>query len=147
MMDFGFGRFLEMFEDRFGRQATTILLAAIGLAVFGVCVSAIYNNIAIPIYDIAIQIIHSGASLKNITTNSVWAAVISAAVTAGILVIILLYVRYKNKIMIRRLSDVHNSLSAVYAALDQQTKDTAERINAMAHAIQIARSNNPSGNP
>jgi ABC-type Fe3+ transport system permease subunit len=110
MMDFGFGRFLEMFEDRFGRLATTILLAAIGLAVFGVCVSAIYSNIARPIYDIAIQIIHSGASLKNITTNSVWAAITSAVVTAGIFGILFLYVRYKNKTMMRILSDTHDKL-------------------------------------
>jgi hypothetical protein len=31
-MDFGFSRFLEMFEERFGRHATTFLVALIGLA-------------------------------------------------------------------------------------------------------------------
>jgi hypothetical protein len=31
-MDFGFSRFLEMFEERFGRRMTTCLVALIGLA-------------------------------------------------------------------------------------------------------------------
>jgi hypothetical protein len=31
-MDFGFARFLEMFEERFGRTATTTILAVLGLA-------------------------------------------------------------------------------------------------------------------
>jgi hypothetical protein len=32
-MEFGFARFLEMFEERFGRRVTTAVLAFIGLAV------------------------------------------------------------------------------------------------------------------
>ncbi len=32
-MDFGISRFLEMFEERFGRRATTALLALIGIAI------------------------------------------------------------------------------------------------------------------
>lgn len=32
-MDFGFARFLEMFEERFGRSATTVLLAVLATAV------------------------------------------------------------------------------------------------------------------
>ena len=32
-MDFGFARFLEMFEERFGSRATTAMLAIIGVAV------------------------------------------------------------------------------------------------------------------
>lgn len=34
-MDLGLDRFLEMFEARFGRFTTTVLLAVIGLALFG----------------------------------------------------------------------------------------------------------------
>jgi len=33
-MDFGFERFLEMFEDRFGRHATTALIGTVGIALF-----------------------------------------------------------------------------------------------------------------
>ncbi|MGB6537394.1 MAG: hypothetical protein WBF58_15695 [Xanthobacteraceae bacterium] len=43
-MDFGLARFLEMFEERFGRRATTALLAVIGLAVFGYCVRLILET-------------------------------------------------------------------------------------------------------
>lgn len=32
-IDFGFARFLEMFEERFGSRATTVVLAIIGVAV------------------------------------------------------------------------------------------------------------------
>lgn len=32
-MDFGISRFLEMFEERFGRTATSTLLAVIGIAI------------------------------------------------------------------------------------------------------------------
>lgn len=37
MTYFGFGRFLEMFEERFGRVITTVLLGAIALAILSVC--------------------------------------------------------------------------------------------------------------
>jgi C4-dicarboxylate-specific signal transduction histidine kinase len=34
-MDFGFSRFLEMFEERFGRIATTVLIGVVGIALLG----------------------------------------------------------------------------------------------------------------
>ena len=34
-MDFGFARFLEMFEERFGSRATTAMLAIIGVLASG----------------------------------------------------------------------------------------------------------------
>jgi hypothetical protein len=50
-MDFGLNRFLEMFEERFGRRLTTALLALMGLAVASVSVSLIYANIALPAWQ------------------------------------------------------------------------------------------------
>ena len=44
MMDFGFGAFLEKFEQRFGNFATTILLGLIGLTVVTACMSLIYKT-------------------------------------------------------------------------------------------------------
>jgi len=49
-MDIGLGRFLEMFEERFGRTATTVLVGIIGLAVIAFCVPLIWNNLIMPIY-------------------------------------------------------------------------------------------------
>jgi hypothetical protein len=43
-MDFGLHRFLEMFEERFGRRPTTALLAVMGLAVFGFSARVIYSD-------------------------------------------------------------------------------------------------------
>lgn len=44
-MDFGFNRFLEMFEDRFGRHATTVLIAVVGLALFGYSLRVIVETV------------------------------------------------------------------------------------------------------
>ncbi|HEU4960800.1 MAG TPA: hypothetical protein VFT56_10350 [Sphingomonas sp.] len=43
VMDFGFGAFLEKFEQSFGERATKILLMLIGAAVAATTVSVIYN--------------------------------------------------------------------------------------------------------
>lgn len=55
MMDFGFGRFLEMFEERFGRVTTTVLLGAIGLAILCVCGDLIISNIILPMYTFLLK--------------------------------------------------------------------------------------------
>jgi len=47
-MDFGLGEILERFEKHFGVTATKILLGIISLAVVGVCLNAIWNNIVVP---------------------------------------------------------------------------------------------------
>ena len=44
-MDFGFARFLEMFEERFGRVATTAILAILGLAAAAWAVKTIVEAI------------------------------------------------------------------------------------------------------
>ena len=50
-MDFGFARFLEMFEERFGRIATTAILAILGLAASAWAVKTIIEAI-IYVYDL-----------------------------------------------------------------------------------------------
>jgi hypothetical protein len=57
-MDFGFSRLLEMFEKRFGRTATTVLLAAIGLALFGYCAKTMIET--------SIYFYHLSATALNI---------------------------------------------------------------------------------
>ena len=46
-MDFGISRFLEMFEERFGRTATSTLLAVIGIAILA---WAMQTTIAFSVY-------------------------------------------------------------------------------------------------
>jgi hypothetical protein len=43
-MDFGFSRFLEMFEDRFGRHATTVLIALIATALAAYSIKVIVDT-------------------------------------------------------------------------------------------------------
>jgi len=48
-LDFGFARFLEIFEQRFGKAPTTALLVLIGLAVAAVCLQLIVDNVLKPV--------------------------------------------------------------------------------------------------
>jgi hypothetical protein len=50
-MDFGFSRFFEVFEERFGRTVTTTLLAFLGLAVFAWCLKG-FTETAIYFYGL-----------------------------------------------------------------------------------------------
>jgi hypothetical protein len=52
-MDIGLGKFLEMFEERFGRKATTALLFMIGLGVLAVVIPPIYEHLIMPLYSFA----------------------------------------------------------------------------------------------
>lgn len=47
-VDLGFGRFLEMFEERFGKRVTTVLLAIIGIGVLAGCVGLAVQNLILP---------------------------------------------------------------------------------------------------
>jgi hypothetical protein len=62
-MDFGLARFLEMFEERFGRRATTALLALIGLAVTAYSIKLAIETIKY-LYDL-ISEPHFMVALKN----------------------------------------------------------------------------------
>jgi hypothetical protein len=70
-MDFGLGRFLEMFEDRFGRWATTVLLGLIALAIVTFTIRLIVDGFIIPvtefIYSLAISHQSVVQSLKDIS--------------------------------------------------------------------------------
>ena len=51
-MDFGFGKFLEMFEERFGRHPTTGLLIAIALAILVFCANLVLVQGVMPLTDL-----------------------------------------------------------------------------------------------
>jgi hypothetical protein len=80
MVDFGFGRFLEMFEERFGRLPTTILVATAGLGIFAVCASQVYEHIVFPLYYFVAQIL----SIPGWTISLI-PALISGIVTGSLL--------------------------------------------------------------
>jgi E3 ubiquitin-protein ligase DOA10 len=50
-MDFGLDKFIEMFEERFGRKVTTALLVLIGVGIASVMVHLIWTNLIRPIYS------------------------------------------------------------------------------------------------
>jgi hypothetical protein len=52
-MDFGLGRFLEMFEERFGRRVTTALLALVGIAIAVFCLHLVFEGFLLPIYALS----------------------------------------------------------------------------------------------
>lgn len=54
VMDFGFSRFLEMFEERFGRLATTALLGALGLAALAWAIQTVIQ-VVIYVYKLAVS--------------------------------------------------------------------------------------------
>lgn len=53
-MDFGFSRFLEMFEERFGRLATTALIAMIGAALVAYSIKVVVDT-ALELHSLAAQ--------------------------------------------------------------------------------------------
>ena len=65
MIDIGIGRFLEMFEERFGRHATTCLLAVIGLGVLAVCLPLIWTNLFVPIFKASRIVVQYFENLKT----------------------------------------------------------------------------------
>lgn len=56
-MDFGFGAFLEKFEENFGKSITRILLILIGVAVFSTASSIIYNLTVRPIANLVYKLL------------------------------------------------------------------------------------------
>ena len=64
-MEFGLGKYLEMFEDRFGRRATTALITILSLALLSVCIKTIYYDLFLHLYH-AIQSITGDHSLYQL---------------------------------------------------------------------------------
>ena len=50
MVDFGLAGFLDKFEERFGKRATTALLALIALAIASVCINTFYGMAVRPVF-------------------------------------------------------------------------------------------------
>lgn len=63
-MDIGLGRFLEMFEERYGRLASTCLIGVIALGIVSVLIPLIWQNLARPIYGFCSDLVHGVAEIK-----------------------------------------------------------------------------------
>jgi hypothetical protein len=85
-MDFGFSRFLEMFEDRFGRLATTVLIGVLALAATSWAIKTVIE-FAIYIYELSIK----SRFLSAIETESIFWHSLFFAVQFLITVVILGY--------------------------------------------------------
>jgi hypothetical protein len=73
-MDFGLGRIFEMFEDRFGRVASTILIFAVGAALFVYSLKVVIETI-LELHKISIGWLSANVTvvLLNIGWFVVWA--------------------------------------------------------------------------
>jgi hypothetical protein len=113
MMDLGLGRFFEMFEDRFGRRATTVLLALVGLAIASLSVGLVWEHIISPIFGIV-------ANFPHITTEWMYVSQREILIdTALIAWVALLYYSIRNiwrLKMAQQRWDIENALSAQFEA-------------------------------
>lgn len=78
MMDFGFGAFLDKFEDHFGRVATKLLLIAIGIAIIAVCASIIITNVVDPLFELFDEYRQG----YGITSTTIFRTVVASMVVA-----------------------------------------------------------------
>jgi hypothetical protein len=51
MMDFGFGAFLNKFEEYYGKRATKVLVGVLGLTAVGLAMSMLASNVVTPVYN------------------------------------------------------------------------------------------------
>jgi hypothetical protein len=99
-VDIGLGRFLEMFEERFGRKATTALLAIIGLGVTAFMLSLIWEHLIIPLYSLAGIVIGKPHSPTGLGFNLTWADVSQIGLTIiGVIVVVIFAIMYGTMIM------------------------------------------------
>ena len=116
-MDFGLHRFLEMFEERFGRRTTTLLLGVVGLAIFGVSANLIYADIALPLYHLIEQIIPlvRARSPFSISTDQILAASASGAAVIIVAGAWFLYWRHRLYAQLREAKDQISTLLDTYS--------------------------------
>ncbi len=51
MMDFGFGSFLEKFQEFYGKRATKVLVGAIGISVLVFCIGLVWSTVVDPVWN------------------------------------------------------------------------------------------------
>ena len=115
-MDFGFGAFLEKFEEYYGKIATRVLVGAMGLAVFSACMSLVWK---------LLLGIEGLSDRKHMA--STWAA-IDIATTVLFLVLALGFLVYFIKIVRenRQLTTVRSLSTQAHELVDEARVMTAE---------------------
>jgi hypothetical protein len=127
-MDFGLDKLIEMFEERFGRTASTALLFIIGLAAFSAGLKMVYNNIVVPILDIS----------KAFMRDEEWVVLLrgdifSAVFTALLSVVIYISISwFINKKINRMLEDAR-----------QEALRLKEELNLMRERAKLINKNTP----
>jgi len=91
-MDIGLGKFLEMFEERCGRKATTVLLFLIALGAVAVVISPIYDHLIMPLYSFAGVIVGKTRFPAGLTLTWVDVSQILLTILQVMLIIVLVTV-------------------------------------------------------
>jgi hypothetical protein len=122
-MDFGFARFLEMFEERFGSRPTTVVLAIIGLAVTAWAVGEIVDK-TIYFYGL----ISSAHFLAALEQESATTHIIIFAVQIGVTFLVLAFIwRWFYSRKLKNIeNDLETSRARIESKLEQAAKRTAE---------------------
>ena len=108
-MDLGIDRLIEMFEQRFGRPLSTVLLALVGLGVAGLALHSIYDTILVPLADVVVATKSYLAGLKTISLPG--AATIIAQIAVGFIAGIVLVITVS--IMVRTRKRIDKSFQAI----------------------------------
>src|SRR5258708_892820 len=78
-MEWGLGKYLEMFEERFGKKATTVLICVLTLALISLCMAITYEKLILPIYH-AVQYVTGDHSLYDLLRHDIVSAIWTAAI-------------------------------------------------------------------
>jgi len=131
MVDFGFAGFLDKFEERFGKAATTVLLFSIGLAVISVCLSTFYIQAVVPVYSAIIRIWES----HTFNFEGYW------DLTRSFIILVLVVLCVQNAVQafrnLIRLKEIFKGGRKI-VALEKQLEDQITRLNAKSNQLTDA---------
>ena len=124
-MDFGFGAFLEKFEEYFGRGMTRALMALIGIFITVFCGAAIVKTAIFPIYKLLVPVV------AKETASSFVAPLFTVAggVSFGGFVGIVLLRAIEHRIYSRKIKEVITKIQSVTA--DIQNNTTTDQSSAL----------------
>ena len=113
-----------MFEERFGRKATTVLLAVIGLGVFGFCAHLAWDHLVAPLYELLIKVIgdewFSGYFMPHI---------LPIAITTGIVTTVAVIVFMAVQIVL------HRRRVSLFASVRKESAKVRERTELLLKAM------------
>jgi hypothetical protein len=123
-MEFGLSRFLEMFEERFGRTVTTAILALFGTAVALYCVKVIIEAIGY-IY----RLVRSAAPLAALIQQSAVLHIIifAAQIALTFLVSVLIWRQFYK----RRIRIIEEDLTATMNELESNITNFEQKVGAL----------------